>query len=543
MTESETNDTETIVILSDEEDVVINENGKRLYPEGKLEENIEDDHYYSSGVDSKGDLDDDDDDDDDEEEEYNSDEDYEEELSIHKVRTLPDDHEPVILDERTADNPLKELNDIFTEFKSECIQPDSFLEDFDNSFACGGSLNNEAPNIAINIEGILGPIVFPLEEKEAERILSTFPTEKDLNEKITGLEIETSKIMVNLSFQEYLNDTVLSNILNNFGVPSYVAKNSRLQAYRLYIRTNGGTLKSLESLPTGAYGTVFVILPSEFNGGSISATWIDDEIKFRPESSAFECPYYVAWFNDVDIKFHPITYGYQLVIAFALIYDGDEGKSITVENLKYGQLTTGNISLSHIDQGKVNSYINRAVTYFENHKDARYPIFYMLDYRYMMDYIEIDNLKKSDRLLTEVFTLATEKAGYQMYFGLIQRDVEASVTNLVDMSSSFNGKEANECSIDEEGIYLTTNTIYDRYTLLYLIDNQGNNLLEDPIEFNQREHPVIIQGPSWYSRCKPERQDYRKDNSTVTYVYSIVSVNIKKKCSYYNRSFNYFFFF
>ncbi|KAI9485961.1 MAG: hypothetical protein EXX96DRAFT_547155 [Benjaminiella poitrasii] len=514
---SETEAVNAVVILSDdEEEVVINENGKRWHSgeraikeEGRKDANDGDD----GGIDSE-----------DPDEEYMSDEDYfEDEPVIYQAQMLPDDHEPVILDERTKDNPLKELDDIFTAFKSDCIRPDPYMESFDSSFACGGPLRRDAPNIALNIDGVQGPIAFPLDEKDAQRILSVAPNEKDAKDKTTSLELEASKILLNLTFQKYLDDTVLPDVLSTFGVPSRVAKNSRLQAYRFYVRTNGGMLTLPESVPSGAYGTVFLVLPSEFNGGSISATWADDEIKFRPESSAFECAYYIAWFNDVEIKFHPITYGYQLVIAFSLIYDPVEGDSIILESLKYGQLTTGDIVLSNADQEKANSFVERAATYFEGHKDAEYPIFYMLEHRYMSDCLEMEHLRKGDKFLAQAFLAAAEKAGYHMYLGFIERNVKASVDDESEIPSDIIGKGKNECSMDEEGIYLTTTTIYDRYTLLCLMDIDGNNVLGEPIEFDQKKRPVIIQGPSWYSRCKPETQDYQKDESSVTYMYPVVS--------------------
>jgi hypothetical protein len=242
-----------VVILSDDEeeyDQQINANGKRLggpksqqrlrgpkHNQDSAEENY--DEEYTDDEDLEGYEDEFED-----EEQYYVEEDDNETPTITKNQTLPEDHEPVIISERTQANPLKELDDIFTEFKSQCMKGVSLFNEIETSFACGSLLKNEAPSVAMNIEGVSGPVAFPLEDKDAERIFSIYPaTEKnDLGQPVC-LELETAKkIVINLPFQEYLFENILPDIVSYLGVEEHIAKKTRLQANTLYIHTNGGKL-------------------------------------------------------------------------------------------------------------------------------------------------------------------------------------------------------------------------------------------------------------------------------------------------------------
>jgi hypothetical protein len=250
MTENESNSKQNeVVILSDDEeedDQQINENGKRaggpqtderlggpkhqqdlcseeLYEEYTEDENIEgyeeEIEYFDSDIDSD-----------------------DETLTITRNQTLPEDHEPVIISERAQVNPLKELDDIFTEFKSQCIKDASLFNEMETSFACGCLLKKTAPNAAMNVEGVSGPIAFPFEDKDAERIFSAYPTATQKNERgqPVCLELETAKTVINLTFLEYLFESILPDIVSCLGVEQDVANKTRLQANKLYIHANGG---------------------------------------------------------------------------------------------------------------------------------------------------------------------------------------------------------------------------------------------------------------------------------------------------------------
>ncbi|KAG1084338.1 hypothetical protein G6F42_021827 [Rhizopus arrhizus] len=78
--------------------------------------------------------------------------------------------------------------------------------------------------------------------------------------------------------------------------------------------------------------------------------------------------------------------------------------------------------------------------------------------------------------------------------------------------------------MDEEGIYLTQKAIYDEYVLRKIFNEEGKNILNIPVGLDSSDHPAIIQGPRWYSRCKPANVDYsgtvEVEDVTVKYYYA-----------------------
>lgn len=232
MTQQE-EDENTIVILSDddeEEEQALKDSTKRK--RRRLEGEEDQDEDESEEYDSR--------------EDYDSMEEYETyeafikktECRIFKSQTLPDDHEPVILSERDQENVWKDLDTILTDLKQICIPDSITLDDVETSFACGIPVKDNAPDIAINVEGILGPITFPLCPKDAQRILHT----QQPKESTCCFHLDTSKVLLNLTFQEYLFETLLPEICSYLGVSKEAAENTLLQANQFYICQKGKTL-------------------------------------------------------------------------------------------------------------------------------------------------------------------------------------------------------------------------------------------------------------------------------------------------------------
>jgi hypothetical protein len=283
----------------------------------------------------------------------------------------------------------------------------------------------------------------------------------------------------------------------------------------------------------GAYGTVVLVLPSKFKGGDTSANYNGEEILFHNERTSPEGAYYMAWYNDVELSFEPVTAGYRMAIAFSLIHDietTNDSASIT-KYLQEKRVQMSKGILSSEEQKKSKIYFERATKYFESQKgNMKYPIVYMLDYNYTSPSLTVDQLKSSDKAIAKFFETVAEKAGYLTFLGSIEREVEGKVNDddsCKDTESSTNKDD--DCAIDEEGIYLTQRTLYEDYILTRLIDSSGKNILEKPIGLDSKDQPVIIQGSSWYARCKPDSEDFsgRVDvkEVTVRYWYSNTSVS------------------
>lgn len=212
-----------VVILSDDEEdeLTLNEHGKRTrYITEEVEEEEEErEEYYDS-----------------EENDFDQDEEFEDyQDMIEFNQTLPEDHESAISSERTLNNLYKDVDEALTGFKKACV--DTTRDHIETRFSYGSPLKDNAPDIAINVQGVIGPITFPLSLKDIKRIISTRPPMEG------GFSLDTSEILLNLSFQEYLFETLLPEILAYLGLDKLVAENTRLQAHRFYIRESEQELK------------------------------------------------------------------------------------------------------------------------------------------------------------------------------------------------------------------------------------------------------------------------------------------------------------
>lgn len=272
-----------------------------------------------------------------------------------------------------------------------------------------------------------------------------------------------------------------------------------------------------------SYGAVVLVLPTDFTGGDVLTTYNNDDVKYQPEETAFEGCYYMAWYNNVKSKFYPVTEGHQLAISFSLTHDGTTDKATSEYLQKRRQeVANGELSPSEIEESK--PYIDRAVTFFKDSTERPFPIFYMLDYRYTSASLQVDKLKRPDKILAKTLQKAADEAGFLMYLGSVEREVEGKVYEEGKPHDSNNTEEGDDCPIDEEGIYLTQKAIYDEYVLRKIYNEQGKNILNIPVGLDSSDHPSIIQGPIWYSRCKPSDVDYsgtvEVEDVTVKYYYS-----------------------
>ncbi|KAL7313733.1 hypothetical protein PS15m_007438 [Mucor circinelloides] len=529
-TEGKDNDN-SIVILSDddEDDVAPNENGKR--PHSNSHENHNNPHIRNHPM-----YDDEDDEEDyDEEDEGMNTEDeeyalFEQEESrrnaVYLNRSLPEDHEPVIVSERDQVNSLQEINDIIQELKDKVLSSNVSVKDVETSYSCGSPLNEEAPSIAMNLSGVSGPLAFPMDERDAVRILEAHAASMVLDEKEKPicLNLDVAQVEINKTFEEYLTQGLLSDVLEYLGVDAVVAKNTTLVANQFHVVTNGGTLKLPDSLNEAAYGTVVLILPTDFCGGEVSVSYNDDQVNYQPEEAAFECCYYMAWYNNVKTRFEPVSEGHQMAISFSLIHSDTVNKA-TSDYLQIRRLQIADGELSEAEMETSKPFIDRAVTYFKNNSTERpFPIFFMLDYKYGAPSLCVEDLKRPDKMLAKVLKKAADEADFLMYLGTVEREVEGKVYEEGRPHDTTNKTEGDDCPMDEEGIYLTQKAVYDEYVLRKIFNEEGKNILNIPVGLDSSDHPAIIQGPRWYSRCKPANVDYsgtvEVEDVTVKYYYA-----------------------
>lgn len=237
----------------------------------------------------------------------------------------------------------------------------------------------------------------------------------------------------------------------------------------------------------------------------------------------------MACYNDVKTKYLPVTTGYQVSIAFSLIYDGPD-KTTNTASLQQVRMTLENGELTIDQEIKSKPLLDKISGFLKSDPitNSQYPYFYMLNYSYSLPCVKMVQLKKSDKVLAKMFAKVAKEAGFNMYIGSIEREVEGKIyedDKVPEVDS--------DCPMDEEGIFLTQSVNYDEYILTSLIDEQGKNVLLKPIAMDSKEHQPVIQGISWYAKCKPDSEEFSGTKKDVKYWYSnnTALVFIPKPCS------------
>lgn len=231
-----------VVILSDDDDeeneekYVINENGKRVYYYDSDEEEDEDSNQDSD----QDEFAEEDKYEEDESVLYFSDEEEEQEEKVKLSQDLPEGHKSAIVSERNYKNPLQPLSDAFTKLKTQVLKLDLSKDIDETKFAMGSFMIN-SPSVALNIEGVAGPIAFPMSYNDPILIKSAYP-EEDKDDSST-FRLKTSHIILNQSFQKHVYENILLDIYRRLGVNEQVIGGSRMEAIQLNICENGRKLE------------------------------------------------------------------------------------------------------------------------------------------------------------------------------------------------------------------------------------------------------------------------------------------------------------
>lgn len=508
-----------VVILSDddeeenEEKYIINKNGKRVYYYDSEEESQDEDEnpYYIddfAGEDYE----------EDESDPYFSDEEEEQEDRVKLSQELPEGHKSAIVSERDYKNPLQPLGDAFTKLKTLGLSLDLSKDIDEIKFAMGSFMNN-SPSVALNIEGVVGPIAFPMNYGDLNLIMSAYPEEEDKNDS-SSFKLKTSHIILNQSFQTYVYGDILRDIYRRLGVDEQVISRSRMEAIQLNICGYGRKLELPKVHPRGSYASVLIMLPQGFDGGETEARYGEKTLTFRPDIKSYVNSFYMAWYNDVEIVSKPITDKCQVSLYFSLIYnssdeDTDECFSILEERRKSKARFEAEEEMSPELAARSKPILNTITKYLRVilKKNNKYPLLYMLNYSYNSRSLKVCDLKKSDRTVVKLIIKAAEEAGYSAYITLVSRDVQASVGDV-----GFSMRE-----VDEEGVYLSKKIIRDTLALTTLYDLNGVDQLNSTVFVSLKDYHPIIQGKLWYSGCKPDSQKYNRSYRTgkpsVTYFY------------------------
>lgn len=257
------------------------------------------------------------------------------------------------------------------------------------------------------------------------------------------------------------------------------------------------------------YGTVLLILPTDYTGGHIQTEYKGQNPLFQPESDTLQGCYYAAWYNDVKTEFFPVTSGNQVSISFSLVYTGTDA-TVNTSSLQRQREMIENCELSVEQQAESQEIIASAAKLLQSITTQQEEVLiYFLKYSYSLPSMVVEELKQSDTMLMALLQQVVEETEFSLHLGSVERKVEAQVDD----------KDKEDCPIDEEGIHLTQCVVKDTYMLTALFDEEtGNNLLQNPAAIESLQ--PIIQGVNWYARCKPDAEEYVEKENIVKYWYA-----------------------
>ncbi|KAF5359065.1 hypothetical protein D9758_004795 [Tetrapyrgos nigripes] len=207
---------------------------------------------------------------------------------------------------------------------------EAMVEDFKfkGSFASGDAYPN-APNPVLTIDGI-GRIGLPLTDRDAQLIMDSENSrqapfghnqETVVDTKVRDtFEIDASKVhFKNPQFETWLKEQVLRKVTTELGTEAQVTTSVELYKLLLY-KTGSHFAKHQDTQKqAGMYGSLIILLPSEYTGGELILTHSDTSKIFDfSNDSLFSCVA-MAWYTDVFHEVKPVTSGYRLALSFNLV--------------------------------------------------------------------------------------------------------------------------------------------------------------------------------------------------------------------------------
>lgn len=273
----------------------------------------------------------------------------------------------------------------------------AFTNSTGGSYAASGLLS-DAPNPGLDVIG-LGGLGLPLSEGDAQRLASFSEqasfgkgaeTLVDLNVRKTW-QIDASKIRFNNpEWKTYFKTNLVPEACRSLGIPPADVK---ANLYKLLLYTPGGHFEKHQDTEKepGMFGTLIIVLPSPYLGGTFEATHPSDRSKtkiFDPAPTSDFKMTYIALYTDVFHKIYPITMGNRFALSFNLVYKMAPG----VER----PLPRSVVQLP--GQAKLLGCLKAWAKRIERGDDAPKFIAHILDHKYSQMALSFKMLKGEDRV-------------------------------------------------------------------------------------------------------------------------------------------------
>ena len=250
-------------------------------------------------------------------------------------------------------------------------------------------------NPGLTISGVLIPL--PLVPRDAETIKSVCrqapfgrgdETVVDTSVRKTWELNPTQFKLADPGWKDFLNGTLLKTAREKLGLPDV-----RADLYKLLLYEPGSFFKphkDSEKAP-GMVATMVICLPSKHEGGNVHLSHIGKEHIFETGPSSDFKMTSLAWYSDVTHEVKPLTSGYRLALTYNIIHTG-------------GVRVSPGLSAGHL---------SRLTTLLRQwNPESAHRLIHLLEHKYSMSSLSLDNLKGRDRVVCESLREAGLRTGH-----------------------------------------------------------------------------------------------------------------------------------
>jgi hypothetical protein len=229
----------------------------------------------------------------------------------------PSSEEESSEEEYEFDDPRQEIIDILQEI------------DAPGTFAVGGSCDGKLIMPGLVVDGV-GPIGLPLSTSQAKDLVNRCeqaPFGRGAKTIVDKSVRDTFQLapeffqITNPTWKKDL-DTITNSVCQDLGVQANLKVEARLYKLLLYEEGSFFAPHRDSEKEEGMFGTLVIVLPSQFTGGELVVKHKGETETFKQEGSSSFGSQYAAFYADCKHELKKVTSGHRLCIVYNLVKVG-----------------------------------------------------------------------------------------------------------------------------------------------------------------------------------------------------------------------------
>ena len=197
---------------------------------------------------------------------------------------------------------------------------------------------------------------------------------------------------------------------------------------------------------------------------------------------------YLAWYAAVEHNMGRIPSGHRLMLTYNLMYTDE----------KYQRQPDALLEQKE-EVPRALKRFGRAEPEYA-HRDAQWPVAYMLEHKYKETYLCLNRLKGIDHSRAQVLKQACQKQGFDLYLANVEYIVEGSCQPIENYYGHYGDSEDE----DEDNLHHTIDDVIERSLKLTIVVLPDGAVWQKDLEF---EEESILQC-EWYGDRTPDKEDF-----------------------------------